>query len=306
MITWTILLIICIILILIGISGLFIPSPVKSNNITKFSEKAPPLANIKNYPQCTKNPLKCFTDQDCNICKEQVEGEEMSCLQVNPSNPNSDKYCALKSSLEQVSNCNTENGAVLSWTGWSGVEDGSWECICQYPNYTSGEACENLIPGICSNGTFIWNASMGPPEVGICKCDTGYSRYTETATGIPRCLPSQTAFMYEDTMTNSGYRYIGCYTDRSVFTSTQEFQIKGKKYSDVLSKIQNYPHEFFAITYNASTNTTILLLFFGITSFQGYSNDPRCSGTFSDDNSLKCGTLDTNAKQIFWTVYKKN
>lgn len=126
---------------------------------------------------CQNTQVHCENDSDCaTICKDDVQ---MTCQTLTRNSQDQEQkygasgnYClpALPSKP-----CNAKNGGIWVWTGWASPDRMEWDCLCTWPDYYGDIGCTDLNPGICSPGTFTYNASgnTNPPLAQNCKCDPG-------------------------------------------------------------------------------------------------------------------------------------
>ncbi len=147
---------------------------------------------------CTRERVKCSTQADCDkICNE-TGTIELDCVQVDRYNDEQVKlfgpagsYCLPK---QLKPTCIAEHGGVLAWSGYAGVDNMEWDCLCTYPGYYGDEGCQNLNAGICSKNPahFKWDATKpgaGPPGADNCTCPKGTYKMTSQEGQVPKCVP---------------------------------------------------------------------------------------------------------------------
>lgn len=139
---------------------------------------------------CQNVPVSCSTDSDCK--QQCIDSEVMTCQELTRNSDQetkygkSGKYC-LPQKPQQT--CNSKNGGIWSWTGWSGSNNMEWECLCTYPQIAGGNGCENINPNVCNGGIFNYDATTmnrGPsPE--DCQCaNNNYLMVTNN--NVPLCI----------------------------------------------------------------------------------------------------------------------
>lgn len=146
-------------------------------------------------PICQFEPTTCNNDQDCTKCSD---NEEMYCVSLNRNEDQakmygkSQKYCLPK--LPE-SGCNTKNGGIWTWTGWSDTNRMEWDCLCTYPEISGNPGCTELNPNVCQGDGAVWNydASLSStniaPTFKNCKCGPN-TTLLATTTGVPLCVPN--------------------------------------------------------------------------------------------------------------------
>ena len=105
------------------------------------------------------------------------------------------KTCIRADSPSTTSICNPELGGELILQPANDGKSMNFGCQCRYPNYTSenpnsnGNFCQ-LLPSVCNNGEFNWDARKTTPENAECKCSSGYV-LVNNVTGIPTCIQQE-------------------------------------------------------------------------------------------------------------------
>lgn len=170
-----------------------------------FSKPKLPQAIIMNpdntpeKPSCLQQNIPCVIDDDCkNVCSDPVE---LKCVTVYIPENQKSTYGETKSFCKPAlpsQTCNQEHGGIWVWTGDSESETQGWSCVCAYPGYYGNlnDGCNSLNPGICSQGTFDYNAftQNTPPNADNCTCGNGYTKIIEQ--GIPICAPTSIQNFY--------------------------------------------------------------------------------------------------------------
>jgi hypothetical protein len=110
-------------------------------------------------------------------------------------------YCVPKT-INAIPPCNAQKGGVLTWTGWTNPNAGSWSCICRYPAFSNGGDCGQLNPNVCAGGTFVWNSYELPTD-GKCTCNEG-NELVKDYRGVPYCVPSEYKKWYTTYFTPTG------------------------------------------------------------------------------------------------------
>ena len=165
---------------------------------------------------CQSVQTSCNVDEDCK--KKCDDNIELKCVDLDRTDPQaalygaSGKFC-LPEKPAQI--CNTQNGGIWAWTGWSSTDRMEWDCLCTYPQIAGGAGCE-LNPNVCNNGTWSYDAINNfdeAPNSSFCKCPDDYQKLetiggSGSVGGYPICVqrsdwlsktPEMATTMYSNT-----------------------------------------------------------------------------------------------------------
>jgi hypothetical protein len=152
-------------------------------------------------------------DEYCSsICRETESGINMVCAVANDKTElvngqnkhTNNRVCMPSSSKEFTKECDFKHGGELVWTGSTNSDNMGWQCMCQWPQYAGGENCKDINPGVCGShgkdkaGVFDWDASVSPPELVNCKCNTGYTWMKSLEGKADICVKTIDANLYLD------------------------------------------------------------------------------------------------------------
>ena len=112
---------------------------------------------------CTKDSENCRWDINTNSCKSKK--------------PNANKFGTTQKVCQPVyppTSCKEELGGVYTWTGWTGIENEGWDCMCAYPSVAGANGDCSLNYGVCDGGTFSLDSNK-TFDANNCDCNkNGY------------------------------------------------------------------------------------------------------------------------------------
>lgn len=142
------------------------------------------------------NPsVSCKTTYDCQskcqgdtqaTCLSSYEYDEKDGLMKNKS-----RCVAGVAGSNTTCNANLGGELILQPAGENQAGGMTFGCQCRYPYYTSenpgsDKFCQ-LLPSICPNGNFNWDATKSPPDAVKCECPVGETSMNDI-NGKPTCV----------------------------------------------------------------------------------------------------------------------
>jgi hypothetical protein len=169
-----------------------------------FFYKASPSSEIYIDPTigtegkvCQREPVRCATLDDCKNACSDYDTVEMDCVKLGPRYTEAQKkvfgeggkFCLPKLPEKP---CDKSKGGINVWTGWAGIEQMEWDCLCTWPDYyDSDSGCTKRNSGICTPGTFNFDITKGKaPSADNCTCPNGYTKLIRGKDGSPICISS--------------------------------------------------------------------------------------------------------------------
>lgn len=136
---------------------------------------------------CTKNSIEC-NPNDLNSCNNCNDNVEIKCQKLNDTDKK--YYCLPKKPDAQ---CNSKNGGLWVWSGWSDIDKMEWDCLCNYPHISSNKGCTNLNFGVCEGGTWKYDAvtDKRPPNFDDCQCPENTVKIKRPNSEIPMCISQE-------------------------------------------------------------------------------------------------------------------
>ncbi len=174
-----------------GIYG-FVYSPATPSEVMNTERSDTQKSNCDPSNQNFKRYLSCNTTEDCQSkCVE----DNAICLSSYYHDPSDDLMKLRKTCIAGVEenniNCNASLGGELILQPSGEGSAMTFGCQCRYPYYTSenpgSEAFCQILPSICPNGTFNWDATKLSPDAVKCECPPHETPMNDI-NGKPTCV----------------------------------------------------------------------------------------------------------------------
>ena len=195
---WTILMYVClaagIVLLGFGIYG-FVYTPSSPSEVLNTEVDGSNKYNCDPNEAGAKNAtVTCDSDNDCAIKCQQSDAK---CIPKSVKNIQTNKMergdVCMVSIKTPTSACNANYGGELVLQPSADGNSMVWGCQCNYPDYVSenpspGKDFCQLLPNVCKNGKFVWNAESEAPEDATCVCDDKNYKMVKDFNGVPTCI----------------------------------------------------------------------------------------------------------------------
>jgi hypothetical protein len=131
---------------------------------------------------------KCVQDIHCKW-----DVQSSTCLSISQ---NSNRLGVTKKICQPKypkTSCNTKNGGVYTWTGWTGIDVGEWDCMCTYPFLAGANGSCETNYGVCEGGTFNIDINETGNTFDANACDCGQNKMLlSSSNGLkPVCVKKQ-------------------------------------------------------------------------------------------------------------------
>ncbi len=162
--------VIIIIIVFLMISIILYLIKIKTSKTGFIYNTDPTLISLKKEESkitcgTTKTSCNPLDPNSCSNCSDNVE---MKCINLNNYNPpnkiSNNSFCAPALPL---SSCNTKTGGIYTWNGFAFSENQTWGCTCLWPDYFTGDKCDEPNPNFCTGGTI---QSGITPSNDSCSC----------------------------------------------------------------------------------------------------------------------------------------
>ncbi len=194
---WTILMYVClvagIVLLGFGIYG-FVYTPSSPSEVLNTEVDGSNKSNCdpNNKAGAKDATVTCDGDNDCAIKCQQSDAKCISkSVKNNKTNKMESANVCMVSIKDPTSVCNADYGGELVLQPSADGNSMVWGCQCNYSDYVSenpsGKEFCQLLPNVCKNGKFNWNAENEAPEDATCVCPDNY-KMVKDFNGVPTCI----------------------------------------------------------------------------------------------------------------------
>lgn len=181
--------------------------------ILKMNEMASKLPTVENFAtntsininvrrigkfkkfDCDKSVVLCNTSVDClAVCR--MSNSTYDC---NMGRCVKQKQKAITTANNLT--CDTAHGLYPAYQNFSELTEGFWTCVSMYPELWTDD--NQLVMGVCNDGTLNTNVLDHSPSLKDCNCPAGKSLYyyagikaTATVLPIPVCITNSEVQYY--------------------------------------------------------------------------------------------------------------